>query len=271
MEIEIKHFEDLEKKSKLNLLKPEPKLTLVGAGPGDIELITLKGLKAIKSADVILYDALASKEILEYASENVRMVYVGKRLGHYVYKQEEINQMIVDNAWAYGHVVRLKGGDPFVFGRGYEEIEYAKLHGIACEVVSGVTSSIGVPASVGIPITSRGFSESFWVLTGTTKAGELSRDIPLAVQSSATVVILMGMSKLPEIVNLYIKAGKGDVPVGIIQNGTRDNAVTVLGTAESIVKEVEKAGVSNPAVIVIGAVVSLHTSFLEKINQLQKE
>ena len=123
-----------------------PRLTLIGAGPGDIELITLKGIRAIKSADVILYDALANQELLEYARPEALRIYVGKRLGKYVYSQEEINLKIVTLALEYGHVVRLKGGDPFVFGRGFEEIEYAKNFNIECEVVSGVT---GIPTEAG--------------------------------------------------------------------------------------------------------------------------
>jgi uroporphyrin-III C-methyltransferase len=236
-----------------------PRLTLIGAGPGDIELITLKGIRAIKSADVILYDALANQELLEYASPKALRIYVGKRLGKYVYTQEEINQKIVTLALEYGHVVRLKGGDPFVFGRGFEEIEYAKNFNIECNVVSGVTSAIAAPASVGIPVTSRGFAESFWVITGTTKSGEISKDIELAVQSTATIVILMGMSKLAQICEIFVANGKSDLPIAIIQNGTRKNARAVVGTVSTIIEQAEEEKITNPAVIVIGEVVSLAT------------
>lgn len=245
-----------------------PRLTLIGAGPGDIELITLKGIRAIKSADVILYDALANQELLEYARLDALRMYVGKRLGKYIYTQDEINLKIVMLALEYGHVVRLKGGDPFVFGRGFEEIEYAKNFNIECAVVSGVTSAIAAPASVGIPVTSRGFAESFWVITGTTKSGELSKDIELAVQSTATVVILMGMSKLAQICEIFASYGKEDMPMAIIQNGTRENAKAVIGTVSTIIKKSLQENVSNPAVIVIGEVVSLHPEFISNMSNV---
>lgn len=241
-----------------------PRITLIGAGPGDVELITLKGIKAIKTADVILYDALANEELLEYAKPNTQLVYVGKRLGKYVYTQEEINYKVVQFALQYGHVVRLKGGDPFVFGRGFEEIEYARAFNIECEVVSGVTSAIAAPASIGIPVTTRGYAESFWVITGTTKTGSLSKDIELAAQSSATIIILMGMSKLAHICNLFNKHGKATTPVAIVQNGTKENARYVLGTVEDIAYKSKVEELSNPAVIVIGEVVSLHPEFVKE-------
>jgi uroporphyrin-III C-methyltransferase len=247
-----------------------PRLTLIGAGPGEVELITLKGIKAIKSADVILYDALANEELLEFSRPDALRIYVGKRLGKYVYTQEEINYKIVTLALEYGHVVRLKGGDPFVFGRGFEEIEYAKAFNIECEVVSGVTSAIAAPASVGIPVTSRGFSESFWVITGTTKKGELSDDIRLAAQSNATVVVLMGMSKLSAICELFTQYGKAETPMAIIQNGTRKNVKSVVGTVSNITQKAKQENIANPAVIVIGEVVSLSEQFADMIAYQEK-
>src|SRR5688572_4538399 len=176
-----------------------PKVTLVGAGPGDPDLITVKGVNAIKSADIVLYDALVSPEILNLVPRGVPSLCVGKRAGAHSHKQEEINDLIVEFAYLYGHVVRLKGGDPFVFGRGSEEIEYAEAHGVSASVVPGISSALAVPASLNIPVTARGISESFWVVTGTTRSGEISRDIALAAQSSATVVILMGLNKIRDI------------------------------------------------------------------------
>src|SRR5690606_10611582 len=146
-----------------------PRLTVVGAGPGDPELITLKAIKVLKSARVVLYDALISNELLDYAPENSEKIFVGKRKGCYAYQQEQINELIVARAKTHGHVVRLKGGDPFVFGRGAEELEYAYNHGLQTQVVPGISSSLAVPAYQGIPLTKRGVSESFWVITGTTK------------------------------------------------------------------------------------------------------
>ena len=245
-----------------------PRLTLIGAGPGDVELITLKGIRAIKAADVILYDALANQDLLEYARPDALRIYVGKRLGKYVYTQEEINKKIVYLANEYGHVVRLKGGDPFVFGRGFEEIEYAKNFNVACEVVSGVTSAIAAPASIGIPVTSRGCAESFWVITGTTKKKELSKDIELAAQSSATIVILMGMSKLSEICEVFTRYGKAEMPMAIIQNGTRKNVKSVIGIVSTIMKKSISENIANPAVMVIGEVVSLHAEFVSNMSDV---
>ncbi|MEZ0542493.1 uroporphyrinogen-III C-methyltransferase [Fibrella arboris] len=235
------------------------KVTLIGAGPGDPELITLKGIKALQSADVVMYDALVAEELLEYCRPEALKVYVGKRRGAYSCMQEDINPLIVHYARNYGHVVRLKGGDSFVFGRGYEEMAYAQQHGLTVEVVPGISSSYAVPAAAGVPLTSRGLSESFWVVTGTTKAGKLSNDMHLAAQSSATVVVLMGMHKLPEIVQLFSDAGKQETPVAIIQNGTTPQQRVVVGTVKTIVDEVAQSGVDNPAVIVIGAVAALAT------------
>ena len=233
------------------------KLTLVGAGPGDPELITLKGIRVLEQADVVMYDALVHPDLLDYCRPNALKVYVGKRRGAYSCVQEDINPLIVHYARQYGHVVRLKGGDSFVFGRGYEEIEFARQHGIETAVIPGLSSSYAVPASAGVPLTTRGLSESFWVVTGTTKAGKLSSDLRLAAQSSATVVILMGMHKLSEIAALFAEQGKAETPVAIIQNGTLPEQRTVFGRVDSIVACVAESGIDNPAIIVIGAVAGL--------------
>ena len=142
--------------------------------------------------------------------------------------------MIVELAYIHGHVVRLKGGDPFVFGRGSEEIEYAEAHGVKATVIPGISSSIAVPAALNIPVTARGIAESFWVITGTTKDGNLSDDIRLAAQSRATVVILMGMKRLEAIVDLFLQNGKSETPVAMIQNGTMPNHRSVIGTVSTI-------------------------------------
>lgn len=240
----------------------QAKLTLVGAGPGDAELITLKGIKALQKADVVLYDALANHSLLEYVPENAIVLNVGKRKGQHSYAQFEINQMIVEYALKFGHVVRLKGGDPFVFGRGYEELEYARAFGIETEVVPGVSSSVGVAGVNQIPITHRDIARSFWVVTGHTSDGLLPHDLKLAAQSSATVVILMGMSKLAEIVEIFSKNGKKETPIAIIQNGTTTRQKSLFGQVQSIEAQVEATGISNPAVIIIGEVVSLHPDYV---------
>ena len=231
-----------------------PKLTVVGAGPGDVELFTLKGIRALESADVVLYDALVNPELLEYAS-NAELIFVGKRKGCYAYQQEQINDLIIARAKSHGHVVRLKGGDPFIFGRGAEEMQVAAGAGLEVAVVPGISSSLAVPAYQNIPLTKRGSSESFWVITGTTKAHKISDDIKLAAQSSATVVILMGMSKLAEITELFRESGKKNTPVAIIQNGTTPQERVGIGTVDTIEDVVQELKLTNPSIIVIGEVV----------------
>jgi uroporphyrin-III C-methyltransferase len=232
----------------------KPKLTIVGAGPGDVELITLKAIKALENADVVLYDALVNEELLQYASQ-AEIVFVGKRIGCHAYSQDQINDLIVSMAKKYGHVVRLKGGDPFVFGRGSEEINFAQQFGIETAIVPGISSALGVPASSGISLTQRKVAESFWVITGTTSDHKLSKDVALASQSSATVVILMGMNKLEEIVALYQNNRTDDLPIAIIQNGTQKSEKKVIGTISTITALVEVNQIASPAIIVIGEVV----------------
>jgi len=238
-----------------------PKLTLVGAGPGDTELITVKGQNALKKADVVLYDALVNRDLLKYAPEKSLKVYVGKRNRQHTYTQEQINTLIVDLTLSHGHVVRLKGGDPFVFGRGQEEINYAETFNIETEVIPGISSSIGVPALSGIPVTHRGVSESFWVITGTTQDNTLSDDIYSAAKSNATIVILMGLSKIKEITEVFIQEGKNNLAVAVIQNGSLPEEKIVLGTVQTIVGEIEEKEIQAPAVIVIGEVVKQHKFF----------
>jgi uroporphyrin-III C-methyltransferase len=241
-----------------------PFLSLVGAGPGDPELITLKAIRAIKKADVILYDALANEELLAYAQPNAIKKFVGKRYGCHALSQEEINVLILEYAHSHGHVVRLKGGDPFVFGRAQEEIETARQAGIPVEVIPGISSALAVPTMQMIPLTNRGIAESFWVTTGTTRSGDISNDIKLAAQSSATVIILMAMSKLEGIMDIFKEYGKQDTPVAIIQNGTTPEEKWVIGSVKDIAFKAELESISNPAIIIVGEVVRLHPSLLKE-------
>ncbi|AUC75293.1 uroporphyrinogen-III C-methyltransferase [Olleya sp. Bg11-27] len=250
-----------------------PKLTVVGAGPGDPDLITLKAIKAIQSADVILYDALVNDALLGYASKTAEIIFVGKRKGCYAYQQSQINQLIIERALRFGHVVRLKGGDPFIFGRGAEELDYAKEYAIEVAIVPGISSSAAVPASQGIPLTKRNASESFWVITGTTKSHEISGDIALAAQSTATIVILMGMGKLSEIVSIFTAEGKADTAVAVIQNGTREDEKVGIGTISTIGAIVKEKQLSSPAIIIIGEVVNQRvdlSSMYEQSNLASK-
>lgn len=246
-----------------------PKITLVGAGPGDVELITVKGLNAIRSANVILYDALVNKELLNQAPDCALKIYVGKRDRRHSYTQDQINALLVDMAYTHGHVVRLKGGDSFVFGRGQEELNYADAFNIETAVIPGISSSIGVPALSGIPVTHRGASESFWVITGTTKNNTLSSDIALAAKTDATVVILMGLGKLKEITDVFKAEGKADTAVALIQDGSLPGQKSALGTIQTIAEAAEKQQISAPAVIVIGSVVKQHREFESITHQLQ--
>jgi uroporphyrin-III C-methyltransferase len=244
--------------------KESPQISLVGAGPGDIELISVKGLNRLKKAKVVLYDALVNEELLTYAP-TARKIFVGKRKGFKAYEQEQINQLMVDAANEFGHVVRLKGGDSFVFGRGMEEILFAKQHHIPTEVIPGISSSISVPALAEIPVTHRGLSNSFLVLSATLADGSINPELKKATEMNATVVVLMGIAQLPKIVEWYKNANKSAVPVSIIYNGSLESQQEVFGTMNTIIEQNQKVSVSGPGVIVIGEVVSLAGNYNEKV------
>ena len=238
-----------------------PKLTLVGAGPGDPDLISVKGVKALQEADVILFDALVHPDLLAYAKPSCLCRYVGKRAGQHSMKQEEINRLIVSMAFSHGKVVRLKGGDPFIFGRGHEEMEYVRSFAIPVEVIPGISSVTAIPATQHMPLTRRGISESFWVLTGTTKTGELSQDLHLAAQSTASIVVLMGMKKLPQLVELFTQAGKAQLPVMIVQKGTMEEEKVCVASLSDIEARAKAAGMGTPAIILIGDIIALHEAY----------
>ena len=233
----------------------QPKLTLLGAGPGDPDLITLKGVKVLSAADVVLYDHLACRELLEYCSEDCELVYVGKQGHKRGISQERINELIVEKALAKGHVVRLKGGDPFVFGRGVEEINYALKFGIEFDYVPGV-SSVNAVGLAGIPLTDRNYSDGYWVITGHKSDKSLSEDLRKAAASQATLVILMGMSKLAEIAEILVGQGKGETAAAIVQHAGTSRQKVGTGMAKNLAKIAEEHDLSNPAIIVIGTVVN---------------
>lgn len=234
----------------------KPKLTVVGAGIGDPDHITLKAIKALQTADVVLYDALVNESLLDYAPALATRIFVGKRRGAKSYTQEEIHERIVAYAKCCGHVVRLKGGDPFVFGRGLEELQYAQAHGLETAYVPGISSAIAGAAAAGISVTLRGVSRSFWTITATTDTGELNPDILAAAQSDATVVVLMGLAKLKEISQIFQDAGKSDWPVAVIQDATCEQQKSTFGTATNILDKVEQFQIGSPAVIILGQVVA---------------
>ena len=233
-----------------------PELYVVGAGPGDPELLTLKAYRILQTADVVLYDNLANQELLALAPAACECIYVGKKpYGEYT-PQEVIHALIKEKALAKGRVVRLKGGDPFIFGRGFEEMLFARAHGIAAHYVPGISSMQAVGFE-DIPLTHRVVSEGFWVLTGTKKDGTLSADLRLAMQSNSTVVIYMGMKKLPQIAATYVEMGRGDTPAAVVMHASLPHRKAVTGPVRELPTLVEAASITYPALIFIGDVVRL--------------
>ncbi|MFA5455142.1 MAG: uroporphyrinogen-III C-methyltransferase [Sulfurimonas sp.] len=230
---------------------------LTGAGPGDIELLTLKALRVIKEADVIIYDRLANPDILDEAKNGCEFVYVGKEDGRHIVPQDDINEVIYQNALKYENVVRLKGGDPFVFGRGGEEAQYLYERGIKFEVIPGITSAISAPAYAGIPVTHRGVAVSFRVVTGHESPHKKESQIPWETfKTDDTIVFLMGLHNLPKISKKLMEIGKSrDCPCAVISKGTTKEQSVVVGTLENIVEKTKD--VPTPALIVVGKVVEL--------------
>lgn len=241
-------------------------LKIVGAGPGDPELLTVKAYKSIENAEVILFDNLVNEEMLKIAPENCQKIYVGKHpYGEYV-PQEDINALIVYYCSHFSNVVRLKGGDPYIFGRGFEEWFVAKELGVKVEYIPGISSMQGVGLS-DIPLTHRGVSEGVWVLTGMKKNGDMAADLSLAVRCHSTVVIYMGMRKLAEIARIYLMHGEGDRPAAIIQRASRADEKKVVCKVKDLVKASQQAGMSHPAIIVIGEVVNLQHNLSAFVQQ----
>lgn len=236
------------------------KVYLIGAGPGDIKLITVKGLECIQKADVIIYDRLANPRLLSYRRPDAELIYVGKSPDRHTLTQDEINKVLVEEGLKGKVVARLKGGDPYVFGRGGEEGEELRKAGVPFEEVPGITSAISVPAYAGIPITHRDFTASFTVVTGHEEPGKETSNInwPRLAQDPGTLVFLMGVGNLPQIVENLVKHGKDEqTPIALIRWGTRPEQRVVTGVLSNIVEVVEKAGIKSPAIIIIGQVVTL--------------
>lgn len=232
---------------------------LTGAGPGDPGLITVKGMEALRTCDAVVYDSLASQELLKEIPPDCEKIYVGKRAGHHSMKQEEINRLLVEQAGLGRKVVRLKGGDPFVFGRGGEEVMELQKEGIPFQVIPGVTSAIAALASAGIPITHRGMSRSFHVMTGHTRENGLPEDLEEFGRLSGTLVFLMGLNHLEEICDCLIGQGREKAtPAAVIQSGTLPDQKTVRGTLGDIKEKCREAGIGSPAIIVVGEAAGLH-------------
>ncbi len=242
---------------------------LVGAGPGAAELITLRGYKLLQRAECVVYDRLVSEELLKEVPDSCECIYVGKKNHHHTLKQEDINALLVDKALQYNTVIRLKGGDPYVFGRGGEEALYLLEHGISFEVVPGVTSAVAAPAYAGIPITHRGVSGGFHVVTAHNRRDELADiDFDALAKGKETCIFLMGLSKLGEIADHLMDAGMPPAQrVAVISHGTMPEQQCVVGSLENIEQKTGERGITSPAIIVVGDVVKLH----ERLNAALKK
>lgn len=235
------------------------KVYLVGAGPGDPQLLTIKAVKVLKEANVVIYDRLVGEEILCLAPQQAEMIYVGKRTGKHEVPQDQITDLIIEKAQSGGKIVRLKGGDPFIFGRGGEEAEALVEKGIEFEVVPGVSSSVAAPMYAGIPLTHRDYAASVAIITGH-RAGDAEKVIDWVKIANAvdTMVILMGVESLDGIVSKLLEGGiSPQKPVAMVESGTYPKQRTLIATLGTIVKEAEVKQIKPPSVIVIGEVANL--------------
>ena len=245
------------------------KVWLVGAGPGDVGLFTIKGQEVLKQADVVVYDRLVGAAILSQIPDHAKMVNVGKRAGDHTMKQEQINELLLLEAKKGKKVVRLKGGDPFLFGRGGEEIELLKEHHVPYEIIPGITSAIAVPAYQGIPVTHRDFTSSVHIITGHRKKGIKEEiDYEALVKTKGTLIFLMGISALPSICEGLIHAGMNkDTPAAVLEKGTTARQRRILSTVSNLPKKALEEKVLTPAIIVVGGVCSLadHFSWFDQL------
>lgn len=235
------------------------KVYLVGAGPGDPGLLTIKGKTLLEFADVVIYDALVSPQIIDLINPQAEKIHAGKRRGRHSLLQEETTQLLIEKAQTHAVVVRLKGGDPFIFGRGGEEMEDLIQAGVPVEVVPGITSGIAAPAYAGIPLTHRDHSSSITFVTGHETAGKYRPSVnwEAIAKGSETIVIYMGVHNLPYIIQQLTEAGQSpETPVALIRWGTRPDQEELIGTLETIVQKVEETGFEAPAIAVIGSVVN---------------
>ena len=232
---------------------------LVGAGPGDPELLTLKAYRLMQEVDVLVYDRLVSREILALVPPHVRRISVGKKVGHHCVPQHEINQLIVDLARSGQRVLRLKGGDPYIFGRGGEEAEALVDAGVCYEVVPGITSAVGASSYAGIPLTHRDYAQSVTFATGHLKEDGLDLDWPALARTHSTLVVYMGIGSLAVIAAQLMAHGRsGDTPVAVVRRATHSDQEVLVATLATVVAEVERRAIRAPAAIIIGEVVALY-------------
>ncbi len=237
------------------------KVYIVGAGPGDPELITVKALKILKIADVVIYDRLVNRDILKFTKKGCELIYVGKSREKKEMSQEDINKLIVKKAKEKNVVVRLKGGDPFIFGRVFEEMLELKKNGIEFEIVPGITSAIAAAESALIPITERTLSSSVLIVTGQ-EADKDKRKVDFSKINADTIIILMGVKNLELIVEELKKYKNSSTPVAIVENATLKNQRVIIGTLDNIVSIAKKEDVKPPAVIIVGDVVKLRSQLI---------
>ncbi len=232
---------------------------LVGAGPGDAQLLTLRAVRLLERADVVVYDNLVSADVLDFLPKAAERIYAGKRRNEHTMRQEQINALLVKLAQEGKQVVRLKGGDPFIFGRGGEELQTLAAHGVAFEVVPGVTAASGVSSYAGIPLTHRDYAQTCLFVTGHLKDGTADLDWPSLVRLNQTVVIYMGLSGLPDICRQMMQHGAAaTLPVAVVQDGSTATQKVVTGTLADIADRVVAAGLRSPCLTIIGEVVKLH-------------
>lgn len=244
-------------------MKKLGKVWLAGAGPGDAGLLTIKTRELMEQADVIVYDALISTEIMSLIPNEKECIYVGKRSGNHAVPQERINRILLEQAQAGKKVLRLKGGDPFVFGRGGEELELLVENGIPFEIVPGITSAVAVAAYAGIPITHRDFTSSFHVITGHARKDGTSRiDYGALVKLNGTLVFLMGISSMPDICQGLLNAGmRPDMPAAVLERGTTSRQRNIVSDVAHLVEKAEEEQVQTPAIILVGEVCALENEF----------
>jgi len=241
---------------------------LVGAGPGDPELITVKAMRLLQEADAIVYDRLANPALLEYAQTNCDLIYVGKKKDQHSLPQEQICELLAILARCGKNVVRLKGGDPFIFGRGGEEVEHLNEQGISCHIVPGITAAIGCAAATQIPLTHRDHAHAVTFITGHRQNGRMYINWDLALQKDSTVVFYMGLSNLPEITSELIARGCSvDMPFAVIAQGTADEQQVLVGTISDIAARVEQHPLPSPALLVMGDVVKAN-GYAQKLADL---
>ena len=238
---------------------PLGRVYLVGAGPGDPELLTLRAVRLLQQAQVVVYDHLVSSAVLEFVSPKAQRIYAGKRRNEHTLRQEEINTLLISLATQGKQVVRLKGGDPFIFGRGGEELQALAARGIDFEVVPGVTAASGVASYAGIPLTHRDYAQSCIFVTGHLKNGTADLDWPSLVRLNQTVVIYMGLGGLPEICRQMMAHGAApNLPIAVVQDGSIASQKVVTGTLIDMPDRVARAGLKSPCLTIIGNVVKLH-------------